>query len=184
MKKFPCYQKKYQIKKFYCINEFFLSFRENPFQQCVEKVKELGTCRRAIEDDCLSLASKNGMIYSIYVNVSKPSTHKELRKDYCRNAGLMTKYLSEKAMARTGCKIDYYHGKELCIKKFQRKWRHNRSSVLLCSEYYKMEKCINNELMAHCSKQAVITLQRFGKDVLSKLSVDSNPFCVYKRKPL
>eukprot|EP00794_Sanderia_malayensis_P015831 gene15831-17427_t len=182
MKKFPCYHKKYQLKKFYCVNDFFLSFREDPFQDCRKRVRAMVACQVAVNKECLSLAEKDSLIYSIYVRVlSKSKSENKMKRLYCRNAGLVSKFIGKKAMQTVGCNADFYIRKHECIEQFQKKWRHNRSSMQLERGYTDMEKCIENNLQVHCSKRTVDKMKKFGKDILSELSVNWNPFRVYSR---
>ncbi|XP_065068013.1 uncharacterized protein LOC135693444 [Rhopilema esculentum] len=182
MKKFPCYSRKFQLKRFYCENEFFVSFRAKPFQSCSDKAKELLKCFTTVDGECLAQADSSSMIYKIYTKLNKVQTHHTIKKDYCHNAGLVTPFLGARARRNLGCTLDYYIGKATCITDFQRKWRHNRSNRLLCNEYYVMKKCVRTELDAHCSQQAVQRMRAYKEKVISKLYPELNPFCIHKHK--
>eukprot|EP00112_Aurelia_sp_Birch-Aquarium-sp1_P002013 Seg122.17 transcript_id=Seg122.17/GoldUCD/mRNA.D3Y31 product="hypothetical protein" protein_id=Seg122.17/GoldUCD/D3Y31 len=181
LKKFPCYKRKFVVQRFDCLNKFYLSFRENPFQSCSNKVVEMSQCRELVDEGCLAQADPKSFIYKMYKKIRKEPAKKELVQEYCRDAGLFIPYMSKASLERVGCSVDYYVGRVNCMKEFQRKWRHNRGSKLLCKEYYTAGKCFHMESSKHCTAESVKRREKFGKDFLIPFNIPYNPFCVRKQ---
>eukprot|EP00112_Aurelia_sp_Birch-Aquarium-sp1_P011513 Seg2420.3 transcript_id=Seg2420.3/GoldUCD/mRNA.D3Y31 product="hypothetical protein" protein_id=Seg2420.3/GoldUCD/D3Y31 len=181
LKKFPCYKREFVIKRFDCLNKFYLSFRENPSQSCPNKVVEMSQCREFVNEDCLAQADPKSSMYKTYQRIRKEPSKKDLVQEYCRDAGIFIPYMSKASLKRIGCSVDYYVGRVNCAKEFQRKWRHNRGSKSLCKEHYGVKKCYSRLAAQHCSAEFIKQSEKRAKEYEPTFGLPFNPFCVGKQ---